>query len=200
MYIACFGDSICYGDGVRPEEAWVSLVAAELTRRWPKARVRNAGVNGETAQDGLYRLPMLLAPPAPDVLYVQFGLNDAWQNACSAEEYADAVWEIVRGALESGVRNVLAGTNHPVWLEQDMYDWAGFPPRVRQFNVSLRNRLALASGRVALADIEARWDALGGKQAHVPLLQADGVHLSAVGNRAYAEMLLPMFVRLCGDV
>jgi lysophospholipase L1-like esterase len=196
MHIVCFGDSICYGDGVRPDQAWVSLLAGELARQRPQARVLNAGVNGETAQDGLRRLPMLLASPVPDVLYVQFGLNDAWQNICSAEEYADGVWEIVCRALESGVGNILAGTNHPVWLDQNIYEWASFAPRVRRFNDELRNRLAPALGRVALADIEALWDELGGRDAQLPLLQADGVHLSAEGNRAYAGMLLPVFMRL----
>ncbi|MDR2727150.1 MAG: GDSL-type esterase/lipase family protein [Deltaproteobacteria bacterium] len=196
MDIVCFGDSICYGDGVRPDQAWVSLLAAGLLQRRPEARVRNAGVNGETAWEGLRRLPMFLASPVPDLLYVQFGLNDAWLGACSAEEYADAIREIVLQALESGVRSVLVGTNHPVWIEQDMYGGADYPPRVRQFNASLRSRLALAPERVALADIEAHWDALGGKNAQIPLLQADGVHLSVGGNRVYADLLLPMFVQL----
>ena len=194
MYIACLGDSICYGDGVRPDQAWVSLIAAKLAQRRPEARVRNAGANGETVWDGLRRLPALLAP-TPDLLYVQFGLNDAWINACSADEYADSMREIVFRALENGVRAVLVGTNHPVWVE-DIYGGAGFSPRVRRFNASLRDRFALAPERVALADIEASWDALGGREAQIPLLQADGAHLSAEGNRVYAGLLLPLFERL----
>ena len=196
MHIACLGDSICYGDGVRPDQAWVSLLAAELARQRPQARVRNAGINGETAQDGLRRLPGLLAGSAPDLLYVQFGLNDAWINESSAGEYADTVREIVSRALESGARAVLVGTNHPVWIDQDMYGGDGYPPRVRRFNASLRERLALGPERVALADIEALWDGLGGRDAQIPLLQADGVHLSVQGNRVYADLLLPLFARL----
>ena len=76
MHITCLGDSICYGYGVRPEEAWVALLGKELSAALPGVRVENAGVNGETAADGLYRLDRLLRP-APALLYVQFGLNDA---------------------------------------------------------------------------------------------------------------------------
>ena len=193
MHIVCFGDSICYGDGVRPDQAWVFLLGAGLAQRRPEARVRNAGVNGETARDGLRRLAMLLTPSAPDLFYVQFGLNDAWLNDYSAEEYADIMGQIVFQALESGVRAVLVGTNHPVWIEQDMYGGADYPPRVRRFNAMLRRRFALAPERVVLTDIEAHWDALGSRDAQISLLQTDGVHLSAKGNLAYADLLLPLF-------
>ncbi|MDL2284979.1 GDSL-type esterase/lipase family protein [Oxalobacter sp. OttesenSCG-928-P03] len=195
MHIVCLGDSICYGDGVRPDQAWVSLLAAELVQRHPAARVHNVGVNGETVEGGLWRLSACLAPPVPDLLYVQFGLNDAWINVSSAEEYTVMMWEIVSRALESGVRTVLVGTNHPVWAGQDYGD-TDYPQRVRQFNASLRSRFALAPERVSLADIEAHWDVLGSREALVPLLQGDGVHLSPQGNRVYADFLLPVFERL----
>ena len=196
MHLVCFGDSICYGDGVHPDKAWVSLLAAELAQNHPAVRVHNEGVNGETVQGGLWRLSDCLTPLVPDLLYVQFGLNDAWINAYSAEEYADMMWEIVSRALESGVRAVLVGTNHLVWAGQDSYGDDDYPQRVRYFNASLRSRLALAPERVSLADIEAHWDAFGSREVLVPLLQGDGVHLSPQGNRVYADFLLPMFERL----
>lgn len=196
MHLVCLGDSICYGDGVHPDQAWVSLLAAELALRHPDVRVHNEGVNGETVQGGLWRLSECLTLPLPDLLYVQFGLNDAWLNTCSAEEYADMMWEIVSRALQSGVRTVLLGTNHPVWAGQDIVGDADYPQRVRQFNASLRSRFASAQENVFLADIEAYWDTLGGREALIPLLQGDGVHLSPQGNRAYADFLLPVFERL----
>ncbi|NLC22916.1 MAG: hypothetical protein GX776_00340 [Oxalobacter sp.] len=180
---------------MHPDQAWVSLLAAELAQRHPAARVHNAGVNGETVEGGLWRLSECLAPLVPDLLYVQFGLNDAWINICSAEEYTDMMWEIVFRALESGVRAVVVGTNHPVWAGQDVYGAADYPQRVRQFNASLRSRFALAPERVSLADTEAHWGGLGSREALVPLLQADGVHLSSQGNRVYANFLLPVFER-----
>lgn len=193
MHLVCLGDSICYGDGVHPDQAWVSLVAAELAQRYPAVRVDNEGVNGETVQGGLWRLSACLRPPVPDLIYVQFGLNDAWLNTCSAEEYADLIQEIASRTLESGVRAVLVGTNHPVWAGQDIYGEADYPQRVRQFNASLRSRFAAAPERVFLADIEAHWDAFGSREALVPLLQGDGVHLSPQGNCVYADFLLPLF-------
>lgn len=195
MHLVCLGDSICYGDGVHPHQAWVSLLAEELVQRYPAVRVHNAGANGETVQDGLWRLPACLSPLVPDLIYVQFGLNDAWFNTASAEEYAGMMWEIVSRTLESGVRAVLVGTNHPVWAGQDIYGEADYPQRVRQFNASLRSRFALTPEGVSLADIEAHWDMLGTRESLVPLLQADGVHLSPEGNRVYADFLLPVFER-----
>lgn len=194
MYTVCFGDSICNGDGVTPDKAWVSLLTTRLAQRVPEVRVRNAGVNGETAEDGLHRLENVLSIPVPDLLYVQFGLNDAWYSTCFVEEYVAHMREIVFRALERGVRAVLAGTNHPVWVEQDMYGNANYPPRVRQFNAALRDAFAMPPDRFTLVDIEQWWDELGSLEEHVLLLQADGVHLSETGNRFYADRLLPAFL------
>ena len=186
MYSVCLGDSICYGEGVRPDQAWVALLAAAL----PGVRVRNAGISGETAKDGQRRLPPLLGPPAPDLLYLQFGLNDAWLDLVSADVYAATLRDMVVQALESGVREVLLGTNHPVWVE-GMYGY--YPVQVRAFNAALREAFAVPPERLTLVDIERHWDTMG--TDHAALLQPDGVHLSPAGNRAYADLLIPIFTK-----
>lgn len=199
MRIVCLGDSICYGEGVRPDRAWVALLAAGLARDWPSVRVRNAGVSGETAEDGLARVHALLQPEAPAVMYVQFGLNDAWQQLYGEGQYDALMREIVFRAKDAGVRTVMVATNHPVWVEEDMYGRDIYPGRVRLFNRVLREAFMPQQPQVVFVDMEAMWDETCDASARHRLLQGDGVHLSEDGNAFYARMLLPVFLSACAD-
>ena len=201
MLIACLGDSICFGDGVRREKAWVSLLGRQL----PHAEVRNAGVNGDTAEGGLSRLseilegdvpgtlPDVLPDILPDILYVQFGLNDAWQQL-PLERYLGAMREIVHSALSHGVGALLVATNHGVCVteEQRLYGGEQFRENARRFNEALRDSFALPPERMILVDLEAVWDELDALTQE-RFLQEDGVHLSEAGNRWYEEVLEPFF-------
>ena len=191
MIITCLGDSICHGYGVRPEESWVSLLAGELSAGMPGLRVNNAGVNGETAQDGLHRLAGLLKQ-TPDLLYVQFGLNDAAMGE-PIDEYIETTREITRQALESGVRCVLLATNHPVSPEEYFPGGEAYRNAATLFNAALREAFASSVWPVLFVDVERMCEELGGLHEQAQLLQYDGDHLNPEGNRAYCRMLAPIF-------
>jgi len=189
MQIACLGDSICFGDGVRREKAWVRL----LGERLPHVEVRNAGVNGDTAEGGLSRLAGVLEGAVPGILYVQFGLNDAWQQL-PLERYLGSMREIVHSALSQGVPALMVATNHGVCVteEQRLYGGDQFRENARRYNEALRDCFALPPERMTVVDLEAVWDKLDA-MTHERLLQADGVHLSEAGNRWYEDVLEPYF-------
>ena len=192
MRIVCLGDSICYGYGVRPDKAWVSLLAAMLNRHCPECSVCNAGVSGETAGEGLFRLPSLLKS-TPDLLYVQFGLNDAWQQI-PVEQYLGNMREIICQALGSGVHSLIVATNHGVCVTEEQQRDGGkeLRERARWYNTCLRDALAMLPERLTLVDMEALFEqAEGAKQTR--LLQYEGVHLSEQGNIVYARRLEPVF-------
>lgn len=68
--IVCLGDSITAGVGVREGEAYPDLLARELG-----AEVVNAGVSGNTAEDGLARVEEVLEED-PWLVIVELGGND----------------------------------------------------------------------------------------------------------------------------
>jgi acyl-CoA thioesterase-1 len=194
MRLICLGDSICAGYGAAPGAGWVALLSGALAADFPGLVVGNAGVSGEIAEEGLGRLSRTLAAGPPDLLYVQFGLNDAAMGIALAE-YLGSVREIAAKALKAGVRAVLVGNNHPVFPDSS-WDPAGaelFRRQVRAFNEGLRREFSPPSGPVFFADVESLCQSLGGAGELAVLLQADGVHLSAEGNRAYARLLRPLF-------
>ena len=191
MNITCLGDSICYGYGVQPEESWVSLLANELSANAPDLRMINAGVNGETAQDGLRRLSGLLEVP-PAILYVQFGLNDAALGE-PVPSYIQATQNIVNRALESGAGCVLVATNHPVSPEEYFPGGETYRTAAHAFNAALRDAFGTAAWPVRFVDIERLCEGLGDLHEQVKILQYDGDHLSPEGNRIYCRLLAPVF-------
>jgi len=73
--ILAFGDSITYGFGVNDNESYPYLLS-QLTNH----KIINAGVNGDTSQEGLERLPYLLKDDSIKLILLCFGGNDIIQK------------------------------------------------------------------------------------------------------------------------
>jgi acyl-CoA thioesterase I len=69
--VLALGDSLTQGAGVTPEEAWPNLLA--IKTGWV---VINGGVNGDTSEAALRRLPGLLEQHKPVLVLVTLGGND----------------------------------------------------------------------------------------------------------------------------
>ncbi|MDR1834560.1 MAG: GDSL-type esterase/lipase family protein [Fusobacteriaceae bacterium] len=70
--IVCFGDSITYGFGAwSMDQSWPRLLASRVS-----IPVVNAGVNGETGMDGLWRVAEDVLSRDPAVVIINFGMND----------------------------------------------------------------------------------------------------------------------------
>lgn len=191
MKITCLGDSICYGYGVQPEQAWISLLTKELAEEMPGLQIINAGVNGETAADGLGRLDGLLQA-SPEILYVQFGLNDAAMGE-PVDVYIENTHEIIRRSQARGVRRILVGSNHPVSPEEYFPGGETYRQAAHFFNAALREEFGKAKGAVRFVDVERMCESIGDIHEQVQMLQYDGDHLSPEGNRIYCRLLAPVF-------
>lgn len=73
--ILAFGDSITYGYGESENESYPYLLSQSTN-----TQVINAGINGDTSQDGLQRLPALLEDNSIKLILLCFGGNDILQN------------------------------------------------------------------------------------------------------------------------
>ena len=73
--ILAFGDSLTYGFGANPNESYPTLLS-----HYSGLKVINAGVNGDTSEEGLRRLPALLNDASIKVMILFFGGNDVIQK------------------------------------------------------------------------------------------------------------------------
>lgn len=75
LKLVALGDSLTAGYGLPPGKAFpIQLETALKARGWD-VQVVNAGISGDTAEDGLARYDWAV-PPGADALMVEFGAND----------------------------------------------------------------------------------------------------------------------------
>lgn len=88
--IVCLGDSItCEWNGPQYPTFWQELVDKKYGHG--QVKIISAGVNGETAQDGYYRLNSDVLPHKPDLVTIMFGHNDVYMHVdpTAYERYLD---------------------------------------------------------------------------------------------------------------
>lgn len=158
--IVCLGDSITAGVGAGPGEGYPDLLAARFG-----ADVVNAGVPGDTAEQGLARLGGALEED-PWLVVVQLGGNDLLRGVPA--EKTDL-------ALEAIVSGVLAHGAVPLVIELD----APFGEAYRTIFDRIEERHpGLPVVRGALGEI-----------LRSPARKADPVHPNAAGYRDLAEAI-----------
>ncbi|HLO74946.1 MAG TPA: GDSL-type esterase/lipase family protein, partial [Magnetospirillum sp.] len=78
--VVYMGDSITEGQYVEPALRWTDLLSFRLTRDYLDTPVNlmmvNKGVSGQTTRQGLERFGADVQALAPEVMTLQFGLND----------------------------------------------------------------------------------------------------------------------------
>jgi acyl-CoA thioesterase-1 len=75
--IACFGDSLTEGYGLRPDEALPAILEQMLREDGIRATCLNFGVSGDTTNEGLARIEKVI-DAEPDAVILEFGANDSF--------------------------------------------------------------------------------------------------------------------------
>jgi acyl-CoA thioesterase-1 len=171
--IVVLGDSLAAGLGLAADEAFPAVVERLLRGRGHEVEVVNAGVSGDTSAGGLARLDWVLQRPA-DILVVELGGNDALRGQ-DLEATEANLRSIVRRGSAAGARVLLLGMDVP----------SNYGPDYGGRFSALYERIAEDEG---IALIPGFVREVGSDPA---LLQADGLHPTAEGQRRLAETLLP---------
>ena len=177
--IAALGDSLTYGWMV--EKGYIYFLQEMLKAKYPAATIlfTNSGIPGDTAEGGLRRLKEQVIDARPDLVFVQFGLNDAF-SGCPVAQYASSVSRIIDRLQQETTAEVLLLTS--VALANPHEDSLAL-----QYYESLEH-LARQRG-VPIALVHAYWkEKTGGK--FDGLLQADLVHPTSAGYRLMAEAIM----------
>lgn len=117
--IVCFGDSITAGFEVK--RGFPSFWLESLRQKFPDSRVEliNSGISGDTSQDGLARLDWAVLSYEPDLVTINFGINDCAMNI-DREEFEMNLVEMVRRIRAGPDSEILLLSSQP--LETSPYD------------------------------------------------------------------------------
>ena len=161
-----FSDSIGVGQYISPHKTWVHKLSAWLGDDW---LVINASRNGDTTRLALERMRYDVLSQSPDIVYIQFGINDA-------NVWADA----------NGFPRVRGGA----FLE----NLCEIIERVRKVNalpvLATNDNIKVAGGNLFITQAAI----VGETQLIVhrynePTLLSDNVHLSERGHQLYYERI-----------
>lgn len=177
--IAALGDSLTYGWMV--EKGYIDFLQVMLKANYPAATILfiNRGIPGDTAEGGLRRLKEQVIDERPDLVLVQFALNDAFIG-CPLEEYAKNMALIVdRLRLETAAELLL------------LTSAALADPQEDTLALKYYGRIELLAEllSVPIARVHAYWKEKTGGNFE-GLLQADGVHPTAAGYRLMAGAIM----------
>jgi acyl-CoA thioesterase I len=181
LVIVGLGDSLTFGWEV--QRGFFDRFLDALRKRYPQSEIQgiNAGIPGDTSEGGLARLPPLLER-RPDLLIVQFGLNDAFVGLDLAS-FCRSLESIVSRALALSATVVLVTSckcerSSDAVIVQPYYD------------AILRTGAALD---VSVISLDQFWENSPEAHSGAALHNTDGVHPNDAGHALMARGLLTQF-------
>ena len=170
--IVAFGDSLTAGFGAEPGNSFPDFLQQELDRAGLAWRVVNAGVSGDTTTDGLNRVPEVLSY-RPRIVILEFGGNDGLRGLPLDTTRAN-LDQMLAAFQKAGVEVLLAGMTLP-----PNYG----PEYIHGFETIYTDLAAKYHVRRIPFLLE-------GVGAHPDLMQRDGMHPTAAGNRKVAATVM----------
>ncbi len=177
--IAALGDSLTEGYGLARHQALPVILEKLLRAEGLNARVLNYGVSGETAAEGLARLPQALSCN-PQAMIIEFGANDSYQGV-PVNSLRRSLESMLHTLAERKIKALLVG----IKALPEFYP----PAYARDFDQVFPD-LAAKYSTPLFPDILAPYhpDPL--------MLLEDGIHPNAKGVEAMAKALLPYVKRI----
>jgi len=164
--IVVVGDSLSSGYGLTAEQSWVSMLRERLASEAYGYDVVNASIAGDTSAGGLARLPRLLAEHSPAVVVIELGGNDGLRGQ-PVDALRKNLAKMIELSQQGGARVLLAGMQIP----------PNYGPAYTQSFAAIYPELSMRY-HVALVDF-----LLAGVALHPDLMQADGIHANAAGQK-----------------
>jgi lysophospholipase L1-like esterase len=210
VVLAFVGDSITAGQFVAPPARWVDIVPEALTRRYLETPLNllhfAEGVSGETTRQGLERFPASVQARQPDIVTIQFGLNDGncWATDCGLPRVSEAAYranlmEMIERCRAFEAQHVILSNNHPTLRHKVLLSGRSLEEQRIRYNRILAEVAAEAGA--TFCDIDAAFRDLQADDLERQLLPyPDGLHLSPEGHMRYAAAIEPALVAAVEDV
>jgi acyl-CoA thioesterase-1 len=170
--LVAFGDSLTAGFGAPPGKSYADFLQQDIDRKGYRWRVVNLGVSGDTSTDGLARMPEVL-DAHPQIVILELGANDGLRGI-PVDRMRDNLEQMIVSLQKTGAKVVLAGMTLP-------------PNYGREYISGFENAYRDLGRKYRLTIIPFLLEGVGG---HADLMQGDGLHPTAEGNRRVAANVM----------
>jgi len=171
--VAVIGGSITQGaKATKPEKRYGNLVADWWRNAFPKAEIEfiNAGVGATGSDFGMLRVRRDLLSHTPDLVIVEFGVNDGDIQAAAE-------------TLEGLIRQILKQPNQPAVVQLFMMHQGGGNAQQWHSKVGVHYNLPIVSYRDAL------WPEIKAGRLAWDVVMADDVHPNDAGHACAADFV-----------
>lgn len=195
------GDSITFGQYVDESLRWTSIIFDRLTRKYLNSSINVLslcrGISGETTRMGLERFPSDVQNLYPDVLTLQFGLNDCncWLTDMGAQRVSLAAFkanllEMIERARLFGTKHIILANNHSTLRYKVMLNGERFEDANARYSEAIHQ--VAVEAQVIFCDIRKEFEKYSREElAEYLLPYPDQLHLSVAGNQVYANVIWP---------
>ncbi|ELV7528413.1 multifunctional acyl-CoA thioesterase I/protease I/lysophospholipase L1 [Edwardsiella ictaluri] len=176
------GDSLSAAYRLPEQQGWVARLAQQWQRRTPPLTVINASISGDTAGQGLLRLPALLQQHRPRWVLIELGANDGLRGV-APDAIAATLSAVIGQVQQAGATPLLMQIRLPPNYGRRYGDAfaAIYPQLAARFNAAL---------------LPFYMEAVVG---HPDWIQNDGLHPNALAQPFIADWmaqrLLPQLTR-----
>lgn len=202
--LTILGDSISFGQLVTSHKTWPVLLSVALERTQSEAwTVTNHSINGNTSRLGLEGVSARLSSPSPNIVMIQYGLNDCnrWASELglsrvSEKSFKSNIEELVQRSRASGASTVFVMTSHPTLNSEHSNRSADYEIIRERYNEILRE-IREGDPSLRLVDIERKFQEIGKHGEPMvsfssrlsEALLPDGIHLSEEGHDWYFRLV-----------
>jgi acyl-CoA thioesterase-1 len=201
LTVVFMGDSITEGQYVSPPHRWVDIVSNEIVKSYLSSPVSivfvTKGISGETTRQGLERFPADVQSHTPDLVTIQFGLNDCncWATDFGLPRVSEAAYranliEMIDRSRRFGAEKIILSNNHTTLRHKPLLNGRTLEEQRRTYNAIVAD--VARETNVQFCDIESEFTELLRRELEGELLPyPDWLHLSRSGHQRYAKKILP---------
>jgi lysophospholipase L1-like esterase len=182
LVVGYFGGSITAGAGASsPTLCWASLTTAWFKEHFPKATITavNSSIGGTGSDLGAFRLKSGLLDKHPDLVFVEFAVNDATAPPSRASYYEGVVRQILKANPATDI--VLVYTTAK---SAETYTQGTVPPAVAA-EQQIADHYGLPSVNVG----KVLWQTIHDGKGTWETLTRDGTHPNDAGYKIYADTI-----------
>jgi acyl-CoA thioesterase-1 len=181
LNIVALGDSLTYGWMVA--KGYIDFLQEMLLQKYPESRftIANKGIPGDTARGGFQRVKEHVIDLIPDLVFIQFGLNDAY-TGYAPEDFESNITAIMRSIRNETKAEMLLVTSSTLGNEHEDVIVEKYYNRLKKI---------AKHENVCIALVHEYWkQKIAEGVDHHTLVQPDLVHPTVEGYRLMAEAIM----------
>jgi len=182
--IAALGDSLTYG--WMAERGFLDYLKTMLNRKFPDSKftIFNRGIPGDTAKEALRRIESDVIKLLPDLVLVQFALNDAFTDF-TPEEFSKNIKSIILSIKDKSDTEIALLTSVAL-----------LNPEENKIANKFYNKIIECGDEhnLPVVSVHEYWNnKIASGLKHSLLVQSDGIHPNSKGYEIMAEAVFELF-------